>query len=236
VNILESEWLGERIARIPDADLFPLLNVGSSTESLRTRQQPHIDANIFAPLRARGGEVWHLDIKAAPGVDIVGDLLDPELRQRVSRMHIRSVMISNLLEHVVARAPICDAVMKILPPRGYLIVSGPKDYPFHADPIDTMFRPTIAEVHVHFPGTRIIDCAILDSGNWRQWNAAERGRSLGRTLARLTLPFYRPHKWWELARQAPYIFKHITAFAVVLQKEASDPILRDSTVSSATDV
>jgi hypothetical protein len=82
-----------------------------------------------------------------------------------------------------------------------------------------MFRPTIAEVHAHFPHTTIVDCAIIDSGNWRQWNIGERGRSLGRTIARLLMPLYRPTKWWELARQSPYIFKHITAYVLILRKE-----------------
>ncbi len=198
--------------------MFPFLNVGSSTLEFRTQTQPYIDQNIFAPLRARGGAVYHLDIKAAPGVDIVGDLLDPAFLERIARMRFKSAMISNLFEHVTVRQQICDVVMKILPSGGYVFVSGPKSYPYHADPIDTMFRPSIAEMHAHFPGTTIVDSAIIDSGNWRQWNAAERGRPLGRTLARLLVPFYRPKKWWELARQSPYIFKHITAFALVLRK------------------
>lgn len=221
MNLLESKWLGERLASIPTDDLSPLLNVGSSTEEFRTRQQPYIDANIFAPLRQRGANVYHADIKAAPGVDLVGDLLDERFLAEIAKLQIRSAMISNLFEHVTIRQQICEVVMRILPPGGYLFVSGPKDYPYHADPIDTMFRPTIDEMHAHFPGTRIVDSAIIDSGNWRQWNVAERGRPLGRTLARLLVPFYRPQKWWELARQSPYIFKHITAFALVLQKQPS---------------
>ncbi len=82
-----------------------------------------------------------------------------------------------------------------------------------------MFRPTIPELHAHFPSTEIVDSAIIDSGNWRQWHVSERGRPLGRALIRLMLPFYRPAAWWELARQSPYIFKHITAFAVILRKQ-----------------
>jgi hypothetical protein len=219
MNLLESEWLGNRIASIPDETLFPLLNVGSSTLEFRTRTQPYIDKNIFAPLRARGGKVYHLDMKRSPGVDIVGDLFDPTLLNEIATMHIRAIMISNLLEHVANRQEICNVAMKILPPGGYLFVTGPYDYPYHPDPIDTMFRPTIAEVHAHFPHTTIVDCAIIDSGNWRQWNIGERGRSLGRTIARLLMPLYRPTKWWELARQSPYIFKHITAYVLILRKE-----------------
>jgi hypothetical protein len=220
MNLLESKWLGERLSAIPDDQLFPLLNIGSSTLEFRTVTQPYIDHNIFTPLRKRGGTVYHADIKAAPGVDLVGDLLDPVFLAELSKLQIRSAMISNLFEHVTIRQQICDVVMKIVPSDGYIFVSGPHRYPYHADPIDTMFRPSIEEMHAHFPGTRIVDSAIIDSGNWRQWNAAERGRTLGRTLARLLVPFYRPRKWWELARQSPYIFRHIKAFAVVLRKEA----------------
>jgi hypothetical protein len=221
MNLLESQWLGHRLASIPDDALFPLLNVGSSTLEFRTQTQPYIDQNIFAPLRARGGKVYHLDIKHAPGVDIVGNLFDPAFLDRIATMQIHAVMISNLLEHITNRQEICDVVMKILPPGGYLFVTGPRDYPYHSDPIDTMFRPTIAEMHAHFPNTRIVDSAIIDSGNWRQWNVAERGgRPLWRAIARLLVPFYRPAKWWELARQAPYMVKHITAFALILRKEA----------------
>ena len=219
MNLLESQWLGQRLTAIPDDALFPLLNVGSSTLEFRVLTQPYIDQNIFAPLRARGGKIYHLDLKRAPGVDIVGNLLDPVLLDRITNMQIRAVMISNLLEHVTDRQRLCDAVMKILPAGGYLFVTGPYDYPYHSDPIDTMFRPTIAEMHAHFPHTTILDRAIIDSGNWRQWNTAERGRPLWRSVARLLVPFYRPAKWWELARQTPYFFKHITAFALILRKK-----------------
>ena len=221
MNRLESQWLGARLAQIPDEDLFPLLNVGSSTSEFRKKVQPYIDQNIFEPLRARRGQVIHLDIKPASGVDMVGDLVDPAFLRQVAAMKVRSIMVSNLLEHVTDRAPICDTIMRILPEGGYVIVSGPYQYPYHEDPIDTMFRPTIAEMHQHFVGTQIIDSEVVDSGNWRQWDSAERGRTLGRTLLRLLMPFYRPQKWFELARQSPYLFKSIKAFAIVLRKQGS---------------
>lgn len=222
MNELESKWLGERLARIPDADLFPLLNVGSSTLEFRTRTQPYIDINVFAPLRARGGAVYHADMKPAPGVDLVGNLLDPSFVAQLASLSPRSVLVSNVLEHVSDRRALCHALLDIAPPGGYLIVSGPHDYPYHPDPIDTMFRPSIQEVVEHFPGTTMIDSAIIDSGNWCQWNKAERGRPLGRTLVRLMVPVYRPKKWLELVRQSPYLLRHIKAFAVVLRKQIAE--------------
>ena len=89
MNLLESEWFGQRLAALPDDALFPLLNVGSSTLEFRTRTQPYIESNIFAPLRARGGAIYHLDVKSAPGVDIVGDLLDPQFLKQIAKLRIR---------------------------------------------------------------------------------------------------------------------------------------------------
>ncbi|MGD0388056.1 MAG: glycosyltransferase [Tepidisphaeraceae bacterium] len=229
MQILEAQWLGDRLAEIADGELFPLLNVGSSTGEFRTTVQPHIDAKVFAPLRARGGKVLHLDIKAAEGVDIVGDLLDPGFLLQIAQLQVKSVMVSNLLEHVTRRQEICDAILNMLPVGGYVFVSGPHHYPYHADPIDTMFRPTIGQMQAYFPGTRLVHGAIIDSGNWRRWNKSERGgRGLGRAAARLLLPFYRPGKWSELARQSPYFFKHVRAFAMVLQKEPAVAPAADS--------
>lgn len=223
MNILESKWLGARIDGLPGEEIAPIINLGSSTGHYRTVEQPHIDEHIFAPCRSRGLTVYHVDVKASPGVDIVGDVLDATFVQTLAARRPRSVIISNLLEHVVDPHSLGKASLKLLPPGGYLFVSGPKDYPYHADPIDTMFRPSISELHDLFPGTRLVDSAIIDSGNWRHWNTAERGRSLRRTAIRMLVPFRRPTQWWALARQTPYIIKHISAFAVVLQKLPEPP-------------
>jgi hypothetical protein len=226
MNILESEWLGQRLASLPTEELFPLLNVGSSTEEYRTVVQPWIDANIFAPLRNRGGTIYHLDMKEARGVDIVGDLLDPRFLHRIAHMRVRSVMASSLFQYVTNRQQVADVLLKIVQPGGYIIVSGPQNYPYCPDPIDTMFRPSLKEMHEHFPNTEIVDSAVIDSGNWRQWHDGERGRSLGSTLVRLMVPFYRPLKWWELARGLPYLFNHITAFVLILRKPGG-PVAMD---------
>src|SRR5262245_48357429 len=103
MNIRESEWLGQRLALLPSDQLFPLWNVGSSTEDYRTMMQPWIDQNIFAPIRKRGGKVYHLDMKQARGVDIVGDLLDREFLDRIAQMRVKSIMASSLFQYVTNR-------------------------------------------------------------------------------------------------------------------------------------
>lgn len=222
MHVREAEWLGARLAEVPDAELFPVLNVGSSTLEFRTVVQPHMQEHLFGPLARRGGAVWHLDVKEGPGIDVVGDLYDPAFQERLAALRPRSILLNNVLHHITNRRRIEEILLGILPPGGRLFVSGPHAYPRHYDPIDTMFRPTVEEIAAEFPGTVVEAGAIIDSGNWRQWRAAERGRrSLPRTVVRLMLPFYRFGEWRRLAVQSPYIFRHIQAFAVVLRKEGA---------------
>src|SRR4051812_32815064 len=129
MHIRESLWLRAELSRLPDKDLFPLLDVGSSTLVYRTTVQPHIEANVFAPLGARGGRVFHVDLKPAPGVDLTGDLCDPAFLATLEGLGIRSVMISNLLHHLSDRQPLIASVLRLVRPGGYIIVSGPYRYP-----------------------------------------------------------------------------------------------------------
>lgn len=220
MNVLEARWLGKHLAEIPSAELFPVLDVGGQTLEFRTRTQPYIDEHVFAPLRARGGQVWHLDVIDAPGVDIVGNMCDPVFLAGLrARFPVRTAILSNVLEHVVDRFGLARAVLDVVPDGGRVLVCGPTDYPYHAEPLDTMFRPTLGEVLAYFPGTRVVDSRQIDSGNCRQWNNYERGRSLGRALARMCVPFYRPRQWVKVFGQIPFLFRHIRAYMLLLEKQ-----------------
>src|SRR5439155_585361 len=131
-----------------------------------SQQQPWIDELIFAPARAAGRTVLHLDAKSAEGVDIVADLSDRLAISGLAAGGFRSILCSNLLEHVVDRTQIALALLEIVPQRGYLFVSGPYRYPLHPDPIDSMFRPTPRELAGLFPGTRLQREAIIKNGRY----------------------------------------------------------------------
>jgi hypothetical protein len=216
--LVRADWIAGELGRIADGDPFPLLNVGSSTVEFRTRTQPHIDEVVFARLRRRGGQVWHADLKAAPGVDIVGDLCAPPTVSRARELGIRSALVSNVLEHVTDRDLLATAITDLIPDGGYIIVTGPHRFPPHPDPIDNGFRPEPDELIALFPGTTVVSSAIIDGGNWRQWDARERARSPGRTLVRALLPGYRRENWLDAARNVPYLVRHVMAFGVVLHK------------------
>lgn len=168
----EARWFGQRLRALPAEAIYPQLNLGSQTLHFRTQEQPWIDAFLFAPARRRGGVVIHADLQAAPGVDLVGDLTDPQFLAHLQSLRFRSVICSNLLEHVVGPRRIAEAATAAVVPGGYLFVSVPYRFPYHPDPIDTLFRPSPAEVAALFPGTSVVEQRIVRG--WLIGYAAER--------------------------------------------------------------
>lgn len=161
----EAIWFRDQFGKFGDAAIFPMLNVGSHTEEFRVREQPWVDKYVFAPPRNRGQKVVHSDIRQARGVDLVGDLTHPEFLAALAAMNFKSVFCSNLLEHVEHREQIGSCLVQAVEPGGYLFVSCPHTFPYHPDPIDTMFRPTGPELAACFAGTELVTEARVKCGN-----------------------------------------------------------------------
>jgi hypothetical protein len=128
----------------------PLLNLGSSTRDFRESAKPHIERELFAPLAAAGIAIVHSDLKQAEGVDLAGDILDPAVLRDLKGRGFKCVLLANLLEHVRDRAAAAAACEEIAGPDGLILATVPSSFPFHADPIDTGFRPTPAELAALF--------------------------------------------------------------------------------------
>jgi SAM-dependent methyltransferase len=153
----ESVWLEQVLARLKLARGARLLDIGSSTLEFRTALQPHIDRHVFAPLRAQGIAISHLDARAEPGVDIVADI---STLQGVSSDYDVAICTS-LLEHVLDRRDTTRNICRVLKPGGVLILTVPLRYPIHLDPIDTGFRPTPSELRALVPWTDVIESSSL---------------------------------------------------------------------------
>jgi SAM-dependent methyltransferase len=138
----ESEWIREALAGVPIDRGATVLDIGSSTLFFRTVAQPYVDRNVFAPMRARGLLVLHLDARPEPGVDIVADVTNLQGVDRTFHL----VLCTNLLEHVTDRQETLRHVKRVVAPGGLLLLTVPRRYPIHPDPIDTGFRPTAAEL------------------------------------------------------------------------------------------
>lgn len=160
---VEARWLRARLAELADAELTPLLNLGSSDLHFRTVVQPWIDREVFAPLRARGAAIVHSDLKQLPGVDIAADALGEDGAARLAAVGARTLLCCNMLEHVTDRAALAHRCAALVPAGGLLIVTVPASYPYHPDPIDTYYRPDPEDMSRElFPELRLVRGEVVD--------------------------------------------------------------------------
>lgn len=216
--IAEAQWLGGRLLDLP-TDAFPLANLGSGTAAYRSGRSPWTEQYVFAPLAEAGREVVHVDVKRGDGVDLVADLLTEDGCSAVARCGARTLLCTNLLEHVPQPATALRSITRMCPTGGYLVITGPKRFPYHADPIDNGFRPSWAAVATMLDGeVEVIDGADVPCRRMAFYYARSR-RRLPLLIGRLALPVYRPAEW---ARVASWTGRRAVAFCLVARRLAAD--------------
>jgi len=214
----EATWLANNIYSLNPEGVFPLLNIGSSSQEFREQEQPWIDQLLFKPAREKGYSVIHTDLKNDVGVDLIGDLSDRAFLEKLSTMKIKSVLCSNLLEHLLNKEELCENISSIIPIDGYLFVTVPYEFPFHRDPIDTMFRPNIDQLSQLFPDLEVVRGEIVSGGKLITATSVPPLLYLMAMVIRLLLPIYQPLRWLDSLRYSLWLFRDISATCIVLQK------------------
>lgn len=119
------------------------LDIGSSTLVYRQCTQPHIERNVFGPLRARGVEVRALDLRADEGIDYVYDITSPAFDPpRDVGRQFSLVLCTNVLVHLSDARQGAAALPSLVAPGGWLLVTTPERYRRVNDPIDNGLRPS----------------------------------------------------------------------------------------------
>lgn len=186
----EARALGQQMQGLPVEAIEPVLNLGSSTERFRTIEQPHIDEEIFAPLRRRGVKILHADLKEAEGVDLVGNVYDLDYQRRMREINPRLIFCSNMLEHLTEREKFVETCDAMLAPGGYLVLTVPHDYPYHQDPIDTYYRPSPSELSDLLPHYECVwSESVEDSTFGDDWRAMPGSEKLRRIVSLWKAPY-----------------------------------------------
>lgn len=213
------QWI-EQLGLAPGA---VCLNIGSSTGDFRLRVQPHIHAELIAPLEHQGIKLIHCDMKVEAGVDEVGDLLDPAFRTRLRSYNADVMICSNLLEHLTDPQQFAVACGELVREGGYGIFSVPYSYPYHPDPIDTLLRPSPTELAQMLQSWSVVQATVIRSGS--HWSDLRRSgepwRRLVRQLGRAAMPFYRRSQWRHVSHRLLWLWRPFTSSAVLLQKPAA---------------
>lgn len=201
--LAETKWLASILKDFPPEELSPLLNVGSSTAELRETHQPWTEQHLFAPLRTRGIEIIHLDAREGNGIDIQADITDARDLERIQAWQPRAVLCCNILEHVTEPKRVADHCIEVAGPGGYVFVTVPYSYPRHRDPIDTLYRPTPAQLQTLFPRTVMLNSEIIDAGESYLTQVKRRPWILLRHILRAPFPFI-GYEDWRHSMRKPY--------------------------------
>ena len=214
----EAQWIGQALRKLDMEEVSPLLNVGSATAEFREQVQPWIDQEIFAPLRQRDVKVHHLDIQEGEGIDLRGDLTDDSFVAGLASRGYRAMLCCNLLEHVPDPAAICAKLEQSVPAGGYLIVTVPNRFPYHPDPIDTMFRPDPAALVRLFPRCRLVQGEVIDCGTG--WDYVDRSVQVLIARVKYRLSGMREHGGVKGSSSfLPWLFRQFRQTCVVLQRQ-----------------
>jgi hypothetical protein len=163
----EADWIRAALMSRGADEMSPIAHVGSQTLEFRTRKKPHIENSLFRPLRQAGYRVVNIDIQEDAGVDVAGDLTDPAFVATLKTMGFRSVICANLLEHLADRGPLSAALVDIVAEGGRVVLTVPYSYPYHPDPIDTLYRPSPADLAEAFPRMTLVKGEVLVDGTLR---------------------------------------------------------------------
>jgi hypothetical protein len=214
----EAQWIGRALCQLDIERVSPILNIGSATAAFREQVQPWIDQAIFAPLRKRDVVVQHLDIQQGEGIDLRGDLTDDSFMATLGSGGYRALLCCNLLEHVHDPAAICAKLELLVPVGGYLIVTVPNRFPYHPDPIDTMFRPDVAALVRFFPQCSLIQGELLDCGTG--WDYVERDPLVMVAKVKYRLSGMREHGGVKgSASFLPWLFRRFRQTCALLERQ-----------------
>ncbi len=225
----EASWLARRLDAHSAIELSPVLNIGSSTRGFREKDQPWIQDELIGPLEARGVKVIHLDFRDGDGIDIRADMLNDADFERIKALDPKSIFCCNMLEHVLEPKKLADRCRDLVGPGGLIFVTVPHSYPFHRDPIDTLYRPAPAALAQLFGGARLLHGEIIDVGVSFRDEAKKRPLILFRQFSRFFIPFLGWAKWKRSMGKLYWLFHNYEVTGAVFQvpaetQSASQPI------------
>jgi hypothetical protein len=214
----ESLWFKKIIQKYAQNGAL-VLNIGSSTKEFIEVTQPYIKTNLFDVFEKKNCIVKNVDIKQAAGIDYVGDVTNPIFVSELKSLNASFIVCSNLLEHLSERKAFCEALVNLMNKETKLIISVPYSFPYHEDPIDTLYRPSLLELQSAFPTLIQIEGKIVDCGSFLNFSNKNNSffykyfNFFKNSIAATAAFFIFKSKFEKLS----WVFKRISATCVVYQ-------------------
>jgi SAM-dependent methyltransferase len=190
--INEAKWIGAIIPSLPLTKESIVLNFGSQSLKYNNENKQLMDF-VINPLKERC-QLRNLDVQTGPGIDYSGDLFDDVFFKKLKLIRFEGVLLCNVLEHVTNIEELARRVGELIKPGGFLIFTGPYQYPVHYDPIDNGFRPEVDEVVGLFAGYQKVKGDIITDFNYSYYMLSS-CKQFSLMLLRVVTPFYKYKKW-----------------------------------------
>jgi hypothetical protein len=185
-----------------------IINLGSGNVEQLKKTKPWVSKNVFDLFKKQKAKILHVDAENFPGVDIVQDLSLPDsLAFCDSLKGSKLFILTNVLEHIPkkAHAEFLKKIYSKMKSKDGLMITVPYDYPYHADPIDTMYRPSPSELKKLLPLTWL-EGEIVIAGSFKEEFSYMNILKKIRKLLKPLWIFQKPSKWLENHRLF-YLFK-----------------------------
>mgnify|MGYP001374663151 CR=1 FL=1 len=131
------------------------------------------------------------------------------------------ILCANVFEHLPSdvRKTAITSIQGALQPGDYLIVSVPYKYPFHPDPIDTLYRPSSDELSNLFD----LEWVSKDSISCGSFATDLKGMSISKQLRKILKPlwpFQKPSKYLSNLHRLTFITRPYRISLVLGKKVA----------------
>jgi hypothetical protein len=186
-----------------------IINLGSGNVEQLNKAKPWVSEHVFDLFEKSQAKIVHVDAEDFPGVDIVQDLSQPNSLSFCDHLKGSKLFIlASVLEHIPKEAHVefLNRIYSKMKSKDGLIITLPYDYPYHADPIDNMYRPSPNELKKLLPLTWL-EAEILSAGSYREEFMQMNTLKKIRKLLKPFWIFQKPSKWLENHRLF-YLFKN----------------------------
>ncbi len=186
-----------------------VINLGSGDVDKLKNDKPWVFENVFLPLKMSGSNIIHSDFKNFGGVTHVCDLRLPDALSFTKEMHGPKLFIlANVLEHVPssARNNILNKIFSAMEKGDGLLVTVPNQYPYHPDPIDTMYRPSPQDLY-QLIKLNWIEGKVITAGSYREEFLNMKCLKKIRKVLKIIFPFQSPKKYLNNLHRFLYLFK-----------------------------
>lgn len=212
---VEAKWFMDSLAQFDASDISPCINVGCGDVAIEFVQR-----ELFSPLNKMGVEIINFDISEGENIDISGDIFDPDTQAKLKVINPKMIICSNMVEHLPKDMlhNFVDALSDILETNGIAVVSAPYSFPFHADPIDTYYRPSPDELSDLFNKFKLKKSEIIESDTFWDDLKLFKPEDWWRYIRRLLKPFRKRHKWKAAAHKLFWLNRKYLHTVVIFQK------------------